>query len=139
MQNITIAIKLTSIADADFGCGLNIGQVTSSLITEASSLAASRVHRNVLYTHSDSGGKARLFAIDGWNGRHLATFTVTGAENHDWEDIAVGPRQEGLDSCIYIADTGGNAWSKANTVYRVKEPWELKNQAVPVESELKFQ
>lgn len=118
--------------------GLGIGKVTSHYVNEASGLCASRVHKNVLYTHNDSGDTQRIFAIDGTSGATLATINIAGAQSQDWEDIACGPCAGGSGHCIYIADTGGNAGGLSNTIYRIREPDVIKSQTVPAESALMF-
>lgn len=55
-----------------------------------------------LWTHTDSGGKAEIYAVDPNNGSIIQTIRLEGLINHDWEDLAVD------DSCLYIADTGNN-------------------------------
>ena len=88
-----------------FGRGINLTIIPNIQINEASGLAASRLHPGVLYTHNDSGDRARIFAVDSESGETLAEYDVArpGA-NHDWEDMAVGvcPSQSG--SCIYIGE-----------------------------------
>lgn len=71
-------------------------------INEASGLAASRLHPGVLYTHNDSGDRARIFALDSEDGRMLAQYQVLPADHHDWEDMAVGVCPSEAGSCIYI-------------------------------------
>jgi hypothetical protein len=116
-----------------------VGKVTSSVITEVSGLAASRRHNDVLYTHNDSGGKSRIFAIDATSGQRRATITISGAESVDWEDIAAGPCPGGQGHCIYIGDIGGNSGRRADTIYRVQEPDELQDEmTIALDSFLKF-
>jgi hypothetical protein len=75
----------------------------------------------VLWTHNDSGDRARVLAVTA-RGRLLADVAVTGAENVDWEDLALGPAAARGDA-IYIADTGDNdARRRGVAVYRVPEP-----------------
>ena len=89
-------------------------------LSEASGLAASRRHPGVLWLHNDSGAEPEVFAVDS-TGAVLGRVRVTGAENDDWEDIALGPCPAG--ECLYIADTGDNGEKReAITVYRVPEP-----------------
>lgn len=89
-------------------------------LAEASGLAASRRHARVLWLHNDSGAEPELFAVDA-AGEILGRVRVTGAENVDWEDVALGPCPAG--ECIYIADTGDNGERReAVTLYRVPEP-----------------
>jgi hypothetical protein len=75
----------------------------------------------VLWTHNDSGDRARVLAVTP-GGRLLADVAVTGARNVDWEDIAPGPAPGG-GAALYIADTGDNDARRGGVVvYRVAEP-----------------
>lgn len=76
---------------------------------ESSGLAASRSHRGILWTHNDSDGGEKLYAIDE-NGQLRATITLVGVVNRDWEDVAVAECPDGGpdDDCIYLADIGDN-------------------------------
>ena len=78
-------------------------------LREASGIAISRAHRNVLWTHNDSERGAAIFAID-TAGRTLGRIELAGAHNRDWEDIAVGecPRGGPDGDCVYVADIGDN-------------------------------
>lgn len=97
------------------------GRVAASAANELSGLALSREQADVLWTHNDSGDRARVFAVAP-DGRLLAELAVTGAENVDWEDIATGPAPGGGEA-LYIADTGDNERRRAEVVvYRVAEP-----------------
>ncbi len=97
----------------------NRGPAPTGLV-EASGLVASRAHPGVLYAHNDSGDTARVFAFDD-TGTPLATLTISGATNTDWEDIAIGPCPAG--SCIYVGDIGDNSTNRiTKTVYRFPEP-----------------
>lgn len=68
-----------------------MGIISDSSITGTSGLCASGIHPNVLYVHNDRGDNAHLYAVDGMTGQLMATIKVTGASNHDGEDIACGP------------------------------------------------
>ena len=93
------------------------GHVAAPDAKELSGLAFSRTQANVLWTHNDSGDSARVFAVDA-AGKLLAELAVPGAENVDWEDIAVGPA-----GAIYVADIGDNLAKRPSVVvYRVPEP-----------------
>ena len=75
----------------------------------------------MLWTHNDSGDRARVLAVAP-TGRLLADVAVTGAASVDWEDVALGPAPAGGDA-LYIADTGDNdARRRDVAVYRVPEP-----------------
>lgn len=89
-------------------------------LAESSGVAASRAYPGVLWTHNDSGGDPVVFAIDS-AGRPLGTTRIAGAQNVDWEDIAIGPCPEG--ECLFIADIGDNDENRRDAViYRVPEP-----------------
>jgi hypothetical protein len=97
------------------------GHVATPAATELSGLVLSRAHRGVLWTHNDSGDRARVFAV-ATDGRLLGEVAVTGAESFDWEDIAVGPEPGGHDA-LYVGDIGDNLAQRSDiTVYRMQEP-----------------
>ncbi len=100
-------------------------------ITESSGLAASTRHPGIVYTHNDSGGAPRIYAVDSATGRTKAVFTIAGAAARDWEGIALG-RDEAGRPALYIADIGDNmkgAWPYV-TVYRVREPAKVTSQTL---------
>jgi hypothetical protein len=97
------------------------GRVGAAEATELSGLALSRSNRGVLWTHNDSGDRARVFAVAP-DGRLLADVAVTGAQQVDWEDIAVGPAPDAGDA-LYIGDIGDNTKRRSSiVVYRAPEP-----------------
>jgi hypothetical protein len=94
-------------------------------IGESSGLAASRRHPGIVYTFNDSGGRAQVYAL-GPDCRTRATLTFAGANNRDWEAMALGP------DGIYVGDIGDNldgAWPYV-TVYRIPEPSVLRSQTL---------
>lgn len=100
---------------------VQIAELEDKRITESSGLVASRRNPGVYWTHNDSSNAPELFAID-MKGHTLARFTVTGASNIDWEDIAAGGGT-GDSAILYIGDIGDNSRSRNDTaVYRVWEP-----------------
>jgi autotransporter-associated beta strand protein len=113
-------------ATPSFLPGFQTGTIQNSLITEASGIAASRMNANVLWTHNDSNNGPQVFAMTA-AGTNLGTYSLTGATNHDWEDIAVGPGPTAGVQYVYAGDIGDNNWDKAShrttiAVYRVAEP-----------------
>ena len=68
-----------------------------------------------------------MYAISATDARLVARLDIDGAENCDWEDVAVGPGPGG-DSYIYIADSGGNSGRVCNVIYRVREPANMEDQ-----------
>jgi hypothetical protein len=95
-------------------------------LPEMSGLAASRVVRERLWAHNDSG-KPVLLALDA-RGTVTARVTVSGAKVEDWEAVAVGPCPAG--SCIHVADIGdNNAERDRISIYRIPEPDRNKQSA----------
>ncbi len=116
--------SIASLCDACSGADIqSAGAIAHPEITEASGVAASRVHDGVYYVHNDSGDTPRFFAIDD-AGNDLGSYIVDAAAAVDWEDIATGPCGDGTaDNCIYIGDIGDNAEVRGSyTIYRVREP-----------------
>lgn len=115
------ALLACSTAGADSLCDRPARTGTlARAVDESSGLAASRRHDGVLWTHNDSGGEPEIFAVD-TAGRLIGRVRVAGAENTDWEDLALGPCPAG--DCLYIADTGDNRERRSEVVvYRVPEP-----------------
>ncbi|SNT59577.1 hypothetical protein SAMN05443665_105321 [Actinomadura meyerae] len=99
-------------------------------ITESSGLAASARHPGVVYTHNDSGGVPKIYAL-GPDGRVRAVLTLGGANARDWEGMALGRDGRGRPA-IFVADIGdnlGGAWPYV-TVYRIPEPSRLVSQTL---------
>jgi hypothetical protein len=91
-------------------------------IDEASGIGVGIRSPEVVYVQNDSGDSARFFALDRRTGRTLAVFTVPGAVNVDWEDLAVARDSRGIAS-IWLADTGDNDARRHEVrIYRVDEP-----------------
>lgn len=105
--------------------GVSRGTVSRGALDEISGVAASRRTPGVLWVHNDSGDEARVFAL-AENGEVRQEFALLGAENVDFEDIAVGPGPDGPS--VYVGDTGDNAAragepGRSNVqIYRFAEP-----------------
>jgi hypothetical protein len=98
------------------------GTVASPQATELSGLVASRRQPGVLWSHNDSGDRARVFGLRA-DGSVVADADVTGAEAVDWEDIALGADPGGHGDALYLADIGDNGAARPSIdVYRVPEP-----------------
>jgi hypothetical protein len=64
---------------------------------------------------ADAHGAIALYSAD------VARFTLIGAENRDWEDLALGPCPAG--TCLFVAETGDNGENnRTAAIYRVQEP-----------------
>lgn len=93
-------------------------ELKDARIDESSGLAASREysHQGLLVTHNDSGGKPEIYYVN-LQGETVATVLLRGAQNVDWEDIAIS------NGWIYVADTGNNLRRRKSVViYRLREP-----------------
>lgn len=89
-------------------------------VRESSGVAASRRQPGILWTLNDSGHEPWIHAADTL-GRPHGALEVTGAQNVDWEGIALAPC--GTRDCLYIADTGDNGRDRTSAIiYRVPEP-----------------
>jgi hypothetical protein len=110
------------------------GHVSAPAATELSGLVLSRSQPGVLWTHNDSGDRPRVLAVAA-DGRLLGDVALTGAENVDWEDVAIGRAPASVAGArrrssatapagaLFVADIGDNLAQRASVaVYRVAEP-----------------
>ena len=104
------------------------GNLEDKNIAEASGLAASQRRADLLWTHNDSGAKARLYAID-LSGRSVGRAKLKNADNVDWEDIASFT----LDGIPYllVADVGDNEHKRDTVMLYVVEEPDLADDAKP--------
>ncbi|MFI0895828.1 hypothetical protein [Streptomyces sp. NPDC020983] len=103
--------------------------VSDPRLTEASGLAASRLHPGIYWTHNDSGDGPYVYAVDSATGRTVARVAMRGVHPRDVEAISVGP-----DGDLYVGDIGDNldgAWKEV-WIYRFREPEKLHDQSVGV-------
>lgn len=111
----------TTVAEG-FGPAELIGQVADPAIDESSGLAASRRNPGLLWTHNDSGDEPRVYCLTA-QGTSCGTWTVTGADAFDWEDMAAGPGPAAGEPYLYLGDIGDNRSTRPEVVvYRVREP-----------------
>ncbi|ROO91282.1 WD40 repeat protein [Actinocorallia herbida] len=106
---------------------------TDDRITESSGLAASTLHPGIVYTHNDSGGEARVYAVDAKTGATKAVLTFEGLTARDWEGMALGKDEKGRPA-LYLADIGDNlhgAWPHV-AVFRIPEPAKLRDTTLRV-------
>ncbi len=89
-------------------------------MTELSGLAASRRHPGVFWGLNDSGDSARVFAIRR-DGSVAGETRIAGAQNVDWEDLAIEPELRG--DTLWIDDLGNNGNRREDlALYAVREP-----------------
>lgn len=120
---LILTINIFSQSDVpSFYSATNMGELTNDDIDEASGIASSYKNKGILWTHNDSGGENRIFAID-TNGISRGVYYISGAVNRDWEDIVVGPGPVEGVSYLYIADIGDNDSEYSEKfIFRVPEP-----------------
>lgn len=107
---------------ANYGPPVIIATVKERAISESSGLVASRQTPDAYWTLNDSGGGPFIYSFDN-RGDLLGIFSVTAAQNRDWEDIAIGPGPQPGQSYLYIGDIGDNNGVRQDVVvYRVPEP-----------------
>ena len=105
-----------------FAEAIDQGTLESDEIDEASGLVVSRSDPSYLWTHNDSGGDPALYLITDVGG-NSGKYTIAGASNIDWEDIAVGPGPIDTATYLFIGDIGDNrAVRDSLTIYRVVAP-----------------
>jgi hypothetical protein len=105
-----------------YGQPATLATIKDKSIAESSGLVASRTTPGAYWTHNDSGDGPFIYAFD-THGDSFGTFSVSGAEARDWEDIAAGPGPQPNRSYLYIGDIGDNdAVRQEVIVYRVAEP-----------------
>src|SRR3712207_5658169 len=88
---VTVAGGTAVVAPSASGAGGFVLNRTldDSRIVESSGLARSTYRRGTLFTHNDSGDRARVFAVSP-SGRTQAVLTLGGVKPKDDEDIAAG-------------------------------------------------
>lgn len=123
-------------SDSLFSSPKTMGKVQNNEVDEASGIAASRINKNMLWTHNDSGDKARIFLMTD-SGKHVGEFILDNIEANDMEDIAVGPGPEEGKSYIYLGDIGDN-WGEEEVkqVYRFPEP-DISGKTKPVKDSIR--
>lgn len=119
---VLLVVGSDCLAVSSFSSSFQTGIIQNALVNEASGIAASRLNANVLWTHDDSGNPPQIFSMTP-GGSTLGTYTISGASNVDWEDIAVGPGPLPGSQYLYIGDIGDNGAGRSNiAVYRMPEP-----------------
>ncbi len=117
---VALAVPAAAAGSTPVASASALFSFTDQRIGESSGLAASSDGRYV-YTHNDSGDSARFFKVDA-RGNTAAVYTLRGAKNIDWEDMATGADAAGR-RVLYFGDIGDNTASRKEVdVYRVAEP-----------------
>jgi hypothetical protein len=108
---------------------LVLGTNKNKKLEETSGLAASVNFPGHLWAHNDSGHPPKIFLLDE-QARTTKTFTLNGAKNRDWEDIAMGSGPT-AGNFLYVGDIGDNVRrNKYKYIYRFSEPDENQNELI---------
>ena len=93
------------------------------VLFESSGVAVSGIQSGVIWSHNDSGGDTKLYAMN-MEGDLLAEIEVADAHARDWESMEAAPCPTAPDRpCLYIGDIGDNQRRYGElTVYVVSEP-----------------
>ena len=109
--------------------------IQSPELTESSGLAASNRVAGHFWTHNDSGGQPKLFAIDE-TGTLTGSVVLDGAKAIDWEDIA--SYTDGSSKRLVIADVGDNqAIREEVALYLLDEPDPLQHDRTAMYREIR--
>ena len=101
----------------------------TSLVDELKESSGLAYIDGTLWTHNDSGGEAKLYAIDTNNGKILKTVVISNASNIDWEDLAFNKTH------LFIGDFGNNKGTRKHLkIYKIKRA-DLKTKS-SVEAEI---
>jgi len=92
-------------------------------LIEASGIGMSRVNQGNLWAQQDKGNPNEMYLLHHQTAETLASFTLEGITNRDWEDLEVGPGPEEGESYIYLAEIGDNDRVYPDyKIYRFIEP-----------------
>ena len=110
--------------------GKKLCELKNKDINESSGLAVSRHNPRLLWTHNDSGDKAKLYCID-LDGRDMGTCKLKNIKAIDWEDLCSytidGKRK------LLIADVGDNGRRRKDVMLHIiDEPKNPKKDAKEV-------
>ena len=118
-------LLIKDLESASYYKAVFTGTLKNKKLVEASGIASSRIHNDVLWILNDSGNKAKIFAV-GTDGSDHGVYNVEGSKNRDWEDMASFVLNN--TSYLLIADVGdNNDEHNTSTLYFVKEPDIEKN------------
>ncbi|MFG0255421.1 MAG: hypothetical protein ACF787_10065, partial [Rhodopirellula sp. JB053] len=101
----------------------SIRLVGAPQLSESSGLAFSSRDPNCVWTHNDSGDRARLFCFDRVSGEATGGCEFQGIRAIDWEAMASVPATKGEKAKLIVADCGdNNAVRPFISLYRFDEP-----------------
>ena len=120
---LALCVALAACGGDDAPASRLSGLLLDGDLAETSGLAASRAHPGTLWLVEDGGNPARLHAVSR-RGRRVASYTVDGVSNTDWEDLAAFEHDG--KRFLLIADTGDNGGLRRTLLlHAIEEPARL--------------
>ncbi len=124
-----------SLADAcpAWGLAQQVGVLDGAMLPEASGFVVSRAYPERLYAVNDSSGPSLVvMSLDGSSPRRVELSGVEG-RRLDLEALSVGPCGVAEDSCVFVANSGGNNFRREGVaVYLTPEAALEGNAATPL-------
>ena len=118
----TIPIRVATAGCPQLDDRTEVGQLQEPELARASGLVEGRRNPGILWTHNDAGDSPRLFAME-IDGTPRGSFTLSGAPDGDWEDLAIGEDPDSGEPLIYVGDIGGSVEPRESLrIYLVPEP-----------------
>jgi len=128
---LTIA-PATAAEPIQYGTPKKLCKLADDEVDESSGLAVSRRHKDVFFTHNDSGDDARIYAFDA-TGKDLGDFPLSDADANDWEDMASFEKDG--KHYLLLGDVGDNDGLREHlTLYLVEEPALTDKRIKPVQT-----
>ncbi|MCM2372505.1 esterase-like activity of phytase family protein [Aporhodopirellula aestuarii] len=116
-------VSLSLLALADKPKLQSVTLSGTSGLTESSGLAFSSLDANCVWTHNDSGDRARLFCFHTQTGALTGSCDLLSADSVDWESMTSVAATSDRATKLIVADSGDNDAVRANiTLYRFDEP-----------------
>ncbi len=88
-------------------------------------------YNGLFWTINDSGGKNELYAFNR-KGEIKRTIVIQGAENHDWEALALN------ENYLFIGDFGNNFGRRKNLIIYGVSLKDLSGEAAPVTLSIRY-
>lgn len=102
-----------------FEMGVSKGLIDNPMLTEVSGLASSIANPGMFWVNNDSGDEPRIYLIDS-AANLVAIVRLEGAENRDWEEVAIGRGPDPNLNYVYIGEIGDNqAQYPTKHIYRI--------------------
>lgn len=101
-----------SAQQQDEGKLVRLCTVQSSEICENSGIVLAKENEKAIWTHNDSGGEPVVYLFSYETGKTIATASLKGAKNIDWEDIASFKMKD--KNYLVAADIGDNLKVREN-------------------------